>query len=196
MRLLIIPLILLLGCGRTATGDDAGADGGSSTCAQLHGVCQTTCSGSFSPIVQNGAAVTCQGGQFCCADSAAPTCASLGGACGGVSACSAGAGYLTQSTSDCTGASSVCCLPLSACGNQPEFDCCSGTGTFRPSCVSGQLVCTVGSKCGTDGGVQDCVNACPVGCAAPGAVCYSDGHDYCSSCVAACHGAVAVSCGG
>ncbi len=85
---------------------------------------------------------------------AVPTCASLGGTCGAVSACSAGAGYLTQSTSDCTGAASVCCLPLSACGSQAEFTCCEASSTFRPSCVSGQLVCTVGTRCGSDGGVH------------------------------------------
>lgn len=46
---------------------------------------------------------------------------------------------------------------------------------------------------GADGG-QACVLACGVGCQAPGTVCYSDGHDYCSDCAAACARATRVTC--
>lgn len=189
------------GSGGGTGGGSGGGGGSTSTCTQLQGTCQTTCSGSFTPILQNGNPVTCAGGQFCCATApadAGPTCASIGGTCGAVSACSAGMGYLTQSTSDCTGAASVCCLPLSACQSQPEFQCCSGNGQFRPSCENGVLQCTVGTRCDTaDGGsITACISACGVGCAAPGVNCYSDGHDYCSGCVANCYGVQQVSCGG
>ena len=61
-----------------------------------------------------------------------------------------GTGYLTAS-SDCVNGSvgAVCCLPLSACANATEFDCCASTATFRPSCVGGQLGCAEGqARCG------------------------------------------------
>ena len=77
-----------------------------------------------------------------------------GGTRGSVSTCGKGAGYLTAS-SDCVHGSvgAVCCLPLSACANAVEFDCCASTATFRPSCVGGQLVCAEGqARCGADAG--------------------------------------------
>lgn len=203
----------------TASDDCAGA---SSVCCLPLSACNDApefdcCSATatFRPTCEGGALACLPGTTRCSADAGTPdagttdaglpdagppsTCRSVVGTCGAVSACNAGAGYLTSSD-DCTGASSVCCLPLSACQSQPEFDCCANNGRFRPSCDNGQLHCSIGTRCDAvlpDGGaVAACVAACGVGCSAPGQLCYSDGQDYCSPCVANCYGAQSVSCGG
>jgi hypothetical protein len=50
---------------------------------------------------------------------------------------------------------------------------------------------------GGDGGnPAACAAACPIGCANPNSVCFSDGQKYCSGCVANCYGAFLVNCAG
>lgn len=79
-------------------------------------------------------------------------CADLGGTCQAVSACGVGMGYLGPSR-DCGGGTPVCCLPLSACASAVEFECCSNSATYRPTCEAGQLRCASGTqRCGLDAG--------------------------------------------
>jgi hypothetical protein len=192
-----------------------------SACASASEFDCCTNTATYRPVCEGGA-LKCAYGTIRCGTDAGSGgyCATAGGTCGAVSSCGVGQGYLST-TNDCAGgAASVCCLPLSKCSNAVEFECCSGTARFRPSCEAGSLTCADGTtKCVVDAGVPDaghadagatdagssdagssdagaCEAACGIGCAAPGAVCYSDGHDYCSTCYAACHGAVQVSCGG
>jgi len=158
-------------CGRGAgylAADNDCAGGAATVCCMPLPACGNAtefdcCSATatFRPVCQTDGTLACLAGTTRCASDggtqdAGATCASVGGTCGAVSACNAGAGYLTGSTSDCTGAAAVCCLPLSACNSQPEFPCCSNGGTYRPSCVGGQLQCTVGTRCDADAGTQTC----------------------------------------
>ena len=73
----------------------------------------------------------------------AGACAAAGGSCVGVGACGPGVGFIGSAA--CAGGSSVCCM--SSCGGPEDFSCCTGSATFRPSCVSGALECTVGTVC-------------------------------------------------
>jgi hypothetical protein len=127
---------------------------------------------SYRPTCEGGALKCATGTSVCGSDAGSGVACvrSAGGSCTAVSACGVGGGYLAN-FNDCPGAGSqVCCLPLTACGNAKEFECCEGAARFRPSCATGQLYCPTGDTCpvvvvdagrdagtdaGTDAGVPD-----------------------------------------
>src|SRR5262249_46461061 len=83
-----------------------------------------------------------------------PTCASMGGSCGALSACAVGQGHLAPATSDCGSGTTACCLPEGACPTE-TFMCCgqttgAGVAKTRPLCepatpgAAAKLVCAAG----------------------------------------------------
>ncbi len=74
-------------------------------------------------------------------------CQAIGGVCSAISSCSKGAGLLGLISGRCDTRAPqiVCCLPIAACGGEPEFSCCSETAEFRPLCDGGdKLQCAPG----------------------------------------------------
>ncbi len=152
----------------SACGPGAGYLGSSADCASPSSVCCLPltacgsqaefdcCSGSatFRPSCADGK-LACLSGQTRCAVDAGTTCASVGGACTAIGSCGRGAGYLANSDDCSIAMGSTCCLPLTACGSAPEFDCCAGSATFRPNCTGGTLTCLPGhTRCGVDAGTD------------------------------------------
>jgi hypothetical protein len=109
------------------------------------------------------------------------TCQAAGGFCTGVGGCltptlDSGKGTIVfPDTTDCHGASTVCCTMT--CEGDDNFDCCNGSQTNRPECVSGHVGCLPGftqqpkGTCGTepDGGYPyyDDAGSCPGTCSTP-----------------------------
>jgi len=124
-----------------------------------------------------------------CLEACPADCAATGALC-----YSDGKQYCNDCIAACSGATVAACPSC-----QSDSDCSSGQSCVTSCSATGQAdggaadgSCT--SNCTLN--VDACVQACGVGCAAPGASCYSDGNTYCGDCQAACYGAVPVSCNG
>lgn len=199
-------VLALAGCGRVLLLDD----GGVRSCSSAGGVCTAVSSCGPEDGHLTSSSDCGFSGAACCVPLKA--CAQPEFFC-----CSATATFRSL----CNDGQMVCAAGTARCQNDGGFEACvtsCGVGCAAPgtTCYSdGQDYCSpcaaacagaavvacgdagvdAGVDAGFDAGVPEtCAAQCPVGCAAPGYACYSDGVDYCSACVAKCFGAVPVVC--